>query len=240
MKHDTINCVFALQFLKHIKVRKVEKRQEDTWYDMALRQLRTGEVIFYNVKDFFTGEWLFKLCNDKEQKRITLKAIKCPAGVRFSQLEGKTMLFQSSIIDGLYYDVISLTESNEGNKLKRKIVATLDEIPPVIKDNFEIKTYGEATGKKAPGKYFVTMHNPEKEKELVTLFVLERAWGLSQSSPEEKLHKKLQTSIKKKKPKKEIDTGHELVCPICGKTHRLVHVETEKSVKHVLKKSFSG
>jgi len=101
--------VFALEFLKHIKVRQIEKRPEDTWYDMAMRQLRTGKVNFYRVKDFLTGEWLFKLCNDEEQKRITLKAIKCPVGILFSQLEGKTMLFQDSIIDGLYYDVISLT-----------------------------------------------------------------------------------------------------------------------------------
>jgi len=232
--------VFVLQFLKHIKVRQIEKRSEDAWYDMAMRQLRTGKVNFYRVKDFFTGEWLFKLCNDEEQKRITLKAIKCPAGFRFSQLEGKTMLFQNSIIDGFYYDVISLTESDDNNKLKRKIVPTLDEIPPVIKENYEVKSYEEATGKKAPGKYFVTLHNPEKEKELVTLFVLERAWGLSQSSPDEKLQEKLRTPIKKKKPKKEIDTGHELVCPICGKTHRLVHVETGNSVKHVLRNPVSG
>lgn len=228
-----------MQFLKHIKVRQVEKRLQDSWYDMALRQLRTGSVNFYVVKDFFTGEWLFKLCNDEEQKRITLKAVKCPAGVRFSQLEGKTMLFQSSIIEGLYYDVISLTESNDSDGLKRKIVATLDEIPPVIKENYKIKSYEAATGKKAPGKYFVTMHNPENEKELVTLFVLERAWGLSDFSPEEKLNEKIETPPKRQKLKKEIDTGHDLVCPVCGLTHRLMHVETEQSVKHVLRKPAS-
>ncbi len=232
--------MFALEFLKHIKVRQIEKRPEDTWYDMAMRQLRTGNVNFYRVKDFLTGEWLFKLCNDEEQKRITLKAIKCPAGILFSQLEGKTMLFQDSIIDGLYYDVISLTESDNNNKLKRKIVTTLDEIPPVIKENYQIKTYEAAKGKKAPGKHFVTIHDPENEKALVTLFVLERAWGLSKFSPEEKLQEKLQSPPKKNKPKTEIDTGHDLVCPICGKTHRLVHVETEKSVKHVLRKPVSG
>jgi len=84
------------------------------------------------------------------------------------------------------------------------------------------------------------MHDPENEKALVTLFVFERAWGLSKFSPKEKLEEKLQTPPKKKKPKTEIDTGHDLVCPICGKTHRLVHVETEKSVKHVLRKLISG
>ena len=25
-------------------------------------------------------------------------------------------------------------------------------------------------------------------------------------------------------------------CPICGEKHRLVHIETEKSVRHVLRK----
>ena len=56
-----------MQFLKHIKIRKVETRPEDAWYDMSLRQLRKGEVTFYTVKDFLTGEWLFKTCNDKEE-----------------------------------------------------------------------------------------------------------------------------------------------------------------------------
>ncbi len=228
--------MFALQFLKQIKVRQIEKRAKDTWYDMGLRQLRTGEVIFYDLKDFFTGDWLFKLCKDTEQGKITIKAVKCPAGVRFSQLEGRTMLFQNSIVDGLLYDVISLTEANDTDKLKRKVVSSLDEVPKIIKENYEIKSYEAATGKKAPGKYFVTLHKPGAEKELVTLFVLERAWGLSEFSPEEKLKEKLETPSKKKKPKKEIDTGHDLVCPVCGKTHRLVHVETEKSVKHVLRK----
>ncbi|MCW4022196.1 MAG: hypothetical protein NWF02_03415 [Candidatus Bathyarchaeota archaeon] len=227
-----------MQFLKHIKVRIVEKRPEDAWYDMSLRQLRTGEVTFYRVKDFLTGEWLFKLCNDKEQGKITLKAVKCPAGLLFSQLEGKTMLFQVSQIDGMLYDVISLTELDDNRKLKRNVVATMDEIPAVIKDNYEIKSYEAATGKKAPGKFLVTLHKADSEKELVTLFVLERAWGISDLSPEDALKEKQQSILAKKKaPKREIDTGHTLSCPICGKVHRLVHVETEKSVKHVLRKS---
>ena len=231
--------MFALQFLNHIKVRRIEKRSDDAWYDMSLRQLRTGEVIFYKVIDFVTGEWLLKLCKDKEQEKITIKAVECPAGLRFSQLEGRTMLFQNSIIDGLIYDVLSLTEANENNKIKRKIVSSLDEVPNIIKENFQIKSYEAATGKKAPGKYFVTLHKPENEKELVTLFVLERAWGLSEFSPQEKLQEKIETPSKKKKIKKEIDTGHKLVCPLCGKVHRLVHVETGKSVRHVLRNPLS-
>ncbi|PVX25381.1 MAG: hypothetical protein CW691_04795 [Candidatus Bathyarchaeum sp.] len=224
-----------MDFLKNIKVKQVEARPNDAWYDMSLRQLRTGEVNFYRVKDFFTGEWLFKLCKDKEQKKIIVKAIKCPAGMRFSQLEGKTMLFQDSLIDGMLYDVISLTESDENDKLKRNVVSSVEEVPAVIKENYVIKSYEEATGKKAPGKHLVTLSKTENEKELVTLFVLERAWGLSESSPEEKLNEKEQM-LKPKVPKKEVDTGQDWSCPICGKKHRLIHVETEKAVRHVLRK----
>ncbi len=224
-----------MQFLKYIKVKRTETRPNDSWYDMSLRQLRSGEVSFYRVKDFRTGEWLFKLCKDKEQGKITVKALKCPAGILFSQLEGKSMLFQDSIIDGMLYDVISLTESKENNRLRRNVVSSIEEIPAIIKENYEIKSYEEATGKKAPGKHLVTISKKENEKELVTLFVLERAWGLSESSPEEKLKEKEQTTQKKKATKKEVDTGQDWSCPICGKKHRLIHVETEKTVKHVLR-----
>jgi hypothetical protein len=168
-----------------------------------------------------------------------VKAVKCPAGIRFSQLEGKTMVFQDSLIDGMLYDVISLTELDENNRLKRNVVSTIEEVPAVIKENYEIKSYEEATGKKAPGKHLVTLTKKDDEKTLVTLFVLQRAWGLSESLPTEKLKEKEQTTQNKKITKKEVDTGQLLSCPICGKKHRLVHVETEKSVKHVLRKPHS-
>jgi len=225
-----------LQFLKEIKVRQVETRPADVWYDMSLRQLRTGKVSFYQVKDFFTGEWLFKLCKDKEKGKIMVKAIKCPAGIRFSQLEGKTMVFQDSLFDGMLYDVISLTVSTQNDRLKRNVVSSIEEVPAIIKENYKIKSYEEATGKKAPGKYLVTLSKQENEKELVTLFVLERAWGLSEFTPVEKLKEKEQISLKAKATKKELDTGQDLFCSICGKKHRLIHVETEKTVKHVLRK----
>ena len=204
-----------LQFLKYIKVRRVENRPEDAWYDMSLRQLRTGEVSFYRVKDFLTGDWLLKICKDKEQGKFLVKAVKCPAGVRFSQLEGKTMVFQDSIIEGMLYDIISLSEADENDRLRRNIVSSIEEIPAVIKENYTIKPYEEATGKKAPGKHLVTLSKQENEKELITLFILERA----------------------KTTKKEVGTGQVLSCPICGKKHRLVHVETEKTVKHRLQTS---
>ena len=228
-----------MQFLKYIKVRQVETRPNDAWYDMSMRQLRNGEVSFYRVKDFLTGDWLFKMCKDKEQGKILVKAIKCPAGIRFAQLEGKTMVFQQSKIENMLYDVISLTQTDQNEKVSRKIVSTIEEIPAVIKENYTIKPYEEATGKKAPGKHLVTLCKQENEKDLITLFVLERAWGLSESSPEDKLKEKEQTPPKTKATKKEVDTGEVWSCPICNKKHRLVHMETEKTVKHALRKPHS-
>jgi hypothetical protein len=229
-----------LQFLKYIKVRQVEARPDDAWYDMTLRQLRSGEVSFYRVKDFLTGEWLFKMCKDKEQGKILVKAVKCPAGIRFSQLEGRTMVFQQSNIEDMLYDVISLSQADENDKVSRDIVSSIEEVPAIIKENYTVKPYEEATGKKAPGKHLVTLSKRDNEKELVTLFVLERAWSLSKSTPKEKLEEKEQRIQKTKATKKEVDTGDVWLCPICGKKHRLVHVETEKTVKHALRKTHSG
>ena len=226
-----------MQFLKHIKIRRVESRPNDAWYDMSLRQLRSGEVSFYSVKDFVTGEWLFKICKDKEHGKFMVKALKCPAGIRFSQLEGRTMVFQQSKIEGMLYDVISLSEVDQNNRLRRNVVSSIEEVPAVIKENFAIKPYEEATGKKAPGKHLVTLSKKENEKEIITLFVLERAWSLSKSTPEEKLEEEEERLLKKKTTKKEVDTGEVWLCPICGKKHRLVHVKTEKTIKHALRKT---
>jgi hypothetical protein len=225
-----------LHFLKYIKVRQIETRPQDSWYDMTLRQLRNGEVRFYSVKDFLTGNWLFKLCIDKEQEKTLVKAVKCPAGIRFAQLEGKTMVFQKSKIDGMLYDVISLTQANENDKVSRKIVSSIEQVPIIIRKNYEIKSYEEATGKKAPGKQLVTLTKQENKKGCITLFVLERAWGLTQFTPEEKLKERKEKLLAKKTTKKEVDTGKIWSCPICGNPHRLVHVETGKTVKHVLRK----
>jgi len=226
----------VLQFLKYIKVRRIETRPEDAWYDMSLRQRRTGEVCYYTVKDFLTGDWLFKISKDKEQGKMLVKAVKCPAGVRLSQLEGKTMVFQDSKIEGMLYDIISLSETDENDRLRRNIVSSIEEIPAIIKENYTIKPYEEATGKKAPGKKLVTLSKQENEKELITLFILERAWPISKNTPEEKLEEEKQRLLKTKATKKEVDTGQVCSCPICGKKHRLIHVETEKTVKHTLRK----
>jgi len=225
-----------LQFLKYIKVKRIETRSKDFWYDMSLRQLRVGEVSFFSVKDFLTGEWLFKLCNDVEIGKVTVTAVKCPAGVRFSQLEGKSMVFQGSQVEDMLYDVISLTEFDENNRLKRNVVSSFEEVPDFIKENFVIRSYEEATGKKAPGKYLVTLHKKNDENMLVTLFLLERAWRLSDILPGEKLNELKQLRQKKKIPKKEMDTGQVWSCPICNEKHHLLHIEKEKSITHALRK----
>ena len=128
---------------------------------------------------------------------------------------------------------------DENNRIRRNVVASIEEIPEVIRENYEIKSYEEATGKKAPGKNLVTLSKQENEKELVRLFVLERAWGLSESSPEDKLKEKEQTRHNKKATPKEMDTGQDWSCPICGKKYHLLHVETETAVKHALRKPHS-
>ena len=83
--------------MKSIKISLQEERTEDAWFDLSLRELRSGEVRFYKAYDLQTGKWLFKICVDQENSRSMVKAIKCPPGKLFSQLEGATMLFQKSL-----------------------------------------------------------------------------------------------------------------------------------------------
>lgn len=229
-----MESVGFLQFLKYVKIRRVETRPNDFWYDMGMRQMRSGEVSFYRVKDFITGDWLFKVCKDRELGKIVVKAMKCPAGARFAQLEGKTMVFQNSKIKGMFYDVLSLTQANH-DRLSRKIIFSIEEVPDVILENYMIKLYEEATGKRAPGKHYVTLCKPEDEKAIITLFILERAWTISKFTPEEKLNERELTK-QRKVNKKEVDTGQVWSCPICNTKHRLIHVETGETVKHQLRK----
>ncbi len=228
-----------MQFLKDIKIVKIEERPGDAWYDLSLRQLRKGEVHFYRVKDFLTGDWLFKLCVDRELGKVLVKAIKCPPGMRFAQLEGNTMVFQKSQDEGLYYDIISLAHADENDKVRRKVLNQIENVPAIIRENFQIQTYEEATGRTAPGKHIVTLTRADDEKAMITLFVLERAWTLSPTTPEEGLRiyeeqKHLKTLSKE--AVKQIDTGHVWTCPICGLEFNFIHVETETKRKHKLKK----
>ncbi len=228
-----------MQFLKEIRIVKIEERPEDAWYDLSLRQLRKGEVHFYRVKDFLTGRWLFKLCVDRELGKTLVKAIKCPPGIRFAQLEGNTMVFQKSQDESMYYDIISLAQADEDNKVRRRVVNQLEDVPTIIRENFQIQTYEEATGRTAPGKHIVTLTKAEDEKAMITLFLLERAWTLSQITPEEGLEKheeQEQLKMLSKETVKQIDTGHVWTCPICGVEFNFFHVETETKRKHKVKK----
>ena len=169
--------------MKSIKISLQEERTNDAWFDLSLRELRSGEVRFYKADDLQTGRWLFKICVDPENSRTMVKAIKCPPGKLFSQLEGATMLFQQSTHAGMYYDIISLTRVNSEGKVHREIAKTIEEIPVPIRDNFEVKNYDEATGKRLPGNHLVTLSKKDDEKAMITLFLLERARTLP---PEER------------------------------------------------------
>ena len=165
--------------LKNLKIALVEERREDAWFDLSLRQLRIGEVRFYRVDDLLTGKWLFKVCVDEENSKIMVKALKCPAGRLLSQLEGATMLFQKSIInDDIFYDVVSLTHVDGDGRVRRGIAKSIEEVPSVIRENFDVKSYEEATGKKPSTNYWATMSKRDNEKDMITLFLLERAWTL--------------------------------------------------------------
>jgi len=219
-----------------VNVKLLEKRTEDVWFDFSLRQLRKGEVKFYRVKDPRSGEWIFKTCRDMEQERVIVKAIKCPQGPALSQLEGNTMLFQRSAIPEMYYDIISLTQIDENGNVRRKAITAEEEIPQVIKEKCEVKTYEEATGKQAPGKHFVTLCRGDDEKAMITLFLMERAWPIAPPPPEEPPMTTVAEEGAQKPQKREIDTGQVWTCPICSRKHRLIHIETEKAIKHSIRK----
>lgn len=226
-----------MHILKQIKVTRVETRPIDAWFDLSLRRLREGEVNFYSVRDFLTGKWLFKTCCDRELGKVLVKAVKCPAGTRLAQLEGNSMVFQLSVVEGMLYDVISLTQADENDQLRRRVVQSADEVPAIIKENYEIKPYEEATGKTAPGKRIVTLCESADQKTMITLFLLERAWPLSRITPEDKLKTLQEQAEEKTKERKEIDTGQTWKCPICGDEFQLKHIERESSTKHALKKT---
>jgi hypothetical protein len=167
-----------------IDIRKIEERRADSWIDMSLRGLRKGEVRFYRVNDPLTGQWLFKVCRDEEMQRTIIKAMKCPAGIGFTQLEGRTMLFQKSLVEGCCYDVLSLSYLDSEERLRRNVVENINEVPEALKNNFKIVDYEDATGKKAVGKSLVTLCGESDEKKMMMLFLIERAWPLSTIPPD--------------------------------------------------------
>jgi len=167
-----------------IQIRKVEERDRDYWVDMSLRKLREGTVRYYRVKDELTGSWLFKICRDDEMQRAIVKALKCPPGGGFVQLEGRTMLFQKGLLEGHYYDVISLSYMDEEERLRRNVLDNIDEVPEIIRENFKVMTYEEATGRKIVGKRLVVLCEENDEKNMILLFLIQRAWPISKIPPE--------------------------------------------------------
>jgi len=167
-----------------IRILKVEERPKDSWVDMSLRAMREGEVRFYRVNDPVTGNWLFKACSDGEMQRTTIKSLKCPPGRGFAQLEGSTVLFQRSLIEGYYYGVVSVSYIDASERLRRNVVENLDEVPDVIKNSFRTVAYEEATGKKAVGKNLAVLCGVKDEKGMIILFILQRAWPISKIPPD--------------------------------------------------------
>ncbi|HIE13754.1 TPA: hypothetical protein EYP70_00615 [Candidatus Bathyarchaeota archaeon] len=175
--------------LKSIRIVRVEERPNDAWLDMSLRQLREGKARIYHVNDPLTGKWLFKVCLDIEMKRTIVKALKCPPGRLFAQLEGSTMLFQECPLrEGYYYDVISISYPDKSGRLRRNIVEELAEIPVHLRDNFEVLFYEDVTGKKAPGKKLVVVCKENDEKAMILLFLLQRAWPISEINPDQMIY----------------------------------------------------
>jgi len=146
---------------------------------MSIRRLRQGKVRYYKVRDELTGNWLFKVCRDDEMQRVIVKALKCPPGGGFVQLEGRTMLFQRGLVEGYYYDVISLSYMDEEERLRRNVLDNIDEVPEIIKENFKVMGYEEATGKKIVGKRLVVLCEENNEKDMILLFLIQRAWPIS-------------------------------------------------------------
>lgn len=161
-----------------IKITLLEERCNDVWFDLSQRKLKGGMVYFYKVKDLHTGEWLFKICVDEEIGRFIVKALKCPAGRFMSQLEGNAMLFQKSIIDGLLYDIVSLSQIDSEGKVRRRVIGNFEDVPNTIRDCFQVVEYEKATGKKIVGSHVVSLNKFGDTKEMIALFLMERAWPL--------------------------------------------------------------
>jgi len=115
------------------------------------------------------------------------------------------MVFQKSTIEGLLYDVISLTHVDEEGRVRREAAKSVEEVPELIRENFEVRPYEEATGKRVPGKYLVTLCKEKDEKGMITLFLLERAWPLSPFSPREKAKTLDLLSLIKKLEKTDVE-----------------------------------
>lgn len=163
-----------------IAITRLEERDEDAWFDFGLRQLRHGRVTFYRARDAASGEWLFKVSRDKEMGRVVVKALKCPPGKLYAQVEGDSMVFSKSQFEGYLYDVVSVTYVEAGERLRRRVAGSVEEVPSWIRTSYPIKSYLEATGRNPTfGRGCVTLVREDDEKAMVQLFLFEKAWPVS-------------------------------------------------------------
>jgi hypothetical protein len=174
------------EMLEAVKITLSEKRPADVWLDFSLKEVREGPVSYFRVKDFLSGNWLFKYTVDRELGKVVVKAVKCPPGRAYFTVEGESMVFQRSVHQGFLYDLISVPMVEEGGRVRRKRVKEMEDVPPLIRDNFRIVTHQKATGKETPISGMLSTLTPEEEtRSPIILFLLERVWPLSHQNPEE-------------------------------------------------------
>jgi hypothetical protein len=103
-------------------------------------------------------------------------------------IKGGTYDIQSDILGT---DDITLDGVKGSTILKRHDNMNVSQAMHIIDinnaDNFEIKKYEEATGKSVVGKNLVTLVREKDVKDMITLFLLERAWPLADVPPETRL-----------------------------------------------------
>jgi len=171
-----------------VKISLIEKRDGDVWFDFVARTLRRGEVQYYRVKDAVSGTWLFKVSIDREFGKALVKASMCPPGVVYPQLEGDTMVFQKSLLEGYMYDTISVTYLENGS-VRKKNVGTPEELPKWITGSM-VENYERATGKKPTyGRGLVTLVREGDYKAMIKFFLMEKAWLLGKIPTEIELRK---------------------------------------------------
>jgi len=172
---------------KLIKIFFVEKREGDVWFDFVTRTLRRGEVQYYRAKDVVSGTWLFKVSIDKEFGKTLIKVSMCPPGVVYPQLEGDTMVFQKSLLEGCMYDTISLSHVEENGSVRKKNAGTAEELPTWITGDM-VESYEKATGKKPTyGRGLVTVVREDDYKAMIKFFLMEKAWPLGKIPTENEM-----------------------------------------------------
>jgi len=171
-----------------MKIALLETRESDVWFDFVARALRRGEVRYYRVKDTVSGTWLFKVSIDSEFRKALVKASMCPPGAVYPQLEGDTMVFQKSLLEGYMYDTISVTYL-ENVSVRKKNVGTPEELPKWITSSM-VENYEKATGKKPTyGRGLVTLVREGDYKAMIKFFLMEKAWPLGKIPTEIELRK---------------------------------------------------